>query len=44
MIEIELDGTHRQVALRRERDTWIADIDGRTVERVRLKADTTPPT
>lgn len=32
MIEIELDGERRQVALRREGDQWIAEIDGRTVE------------
>ena len=32
MIEIELDGERRQVALRREADRWIADIDGRSVE------------
>ncbi|HEX6158853.1 MAG TPA: biotin/lipoyl-containing protein [Thermoanaerobaculia bacterium] len=32
MIEIELDGERRQVALRREDDRWIAEIDGRTVE------------
>lgn len=32
MIEIELDGERRQVALRREGDQWIAEIDGRTVK------------
>lgn len=32
MIEIELGGERRQIALRREGDRWIADIDGRTVE------------
>ena len=32
MIEIELDGERRQVALRREGDRWIAEIDGRTLE------------
>jgi biotin carboxyl carrier protein len=32
VIEIELDGERRQVALRREGDQWIAEIDGRTVE------------
>jgi biotin carboxyl carrier protein len=32
VIEIELDGERRQVALRREGDRWIAEIDGRTVE------------
>ena len=32
MIEIELGGERRQIALRREGDRWIADVDGRTVE------------
>ncbi len=32
MIEIELGGERRQIALRREGDRWIAEIDGRTVE------------
>ena len=32
MIEIELDGERRQVALRREGDRWIAEIDGRPLE------------
>jgi biotin carboxyl carrier protein len=31
-IEIELDGERRQVALRREGDRWIAEIDGRTLD------------
>ena len=32
MIEIELDGERRHVALRREGDRWIAGIDGRTLD------------
>jgi biotin carboxyl carrier protein len=32
VIEIELDGERRQVALRREGDRWIAEIDGRTLD------------
>jgi biotin carboxyl carrier protein len=32
VIEIELGGERPQIALRRESDRWIADIDGRTVE------------
>jgi biotin carboxyl carrier protein len=32
VIEIELDGERRQVALRREGDRWIAGIDGRTMD------------
>ena len=30
--ELELDGTRRQVALRREADRWIAAVDGRELE------------
>jgi biotin carboxyl carrier protein len=32
VIEIELDGERRRVALRREGDQWSADIDGRALE------------
>ena len=32
MIELELDGERRQVAVRREGDRWIAEIDGRTMD------------
>jgi biotin carboxyl carrier protein len=32
MIQIELDGVRRQVALRREGDRWNADINGRMLE------------